>query len=87
MLLGNDKCYSAPRLGKLQELMYVEGPVLGVLGMTLRSRMPLALSTRWVAGTRPELRSAMPMGILYCLEASLYSATWGQFARLKISEN
>lgn len=76
MLLCNDKYYSAPRLGTLQELTYIEESVPGIPGMTLLSRMPLALSTRWGAGARSELGSAVLVGILCCLEASLYSATW-----------
>jgi len=66
MLMCNDKYYSAPRLGKLQELMYIEGPVPGMPGMALLSRMPLALSTRWAAGMRSELGSAILVGILCC---------------------
>lgn len=63
MFLCNDKYYSAPRLGKLLELMFIEESVPGIPGMTC-SQMPLALSTRWGAGMRSELGSAMPVGIL-----------------------
>lgn len=54
MLLYNDKYYSAPRLGKLQELMHIEGSLPGIIirDITLLFRMLLALSTQWGAGTR-----------------------------------
>lgn len=48
MLLYNDKYYSAPRLGKLQELMHIEGSLPGIIirDITLLFRMLLALSTQ-----------------------------------------
>lgn len=41
MLLFNDKYNSAPRLEKLQELLWIEGSVLGILGLTLLLRVLL----------------------------------------------
>lgn len=63
MFLCNDKYYSAPRLGKLLELMFIKESVSGIPGM-IHSQMPLALSARWGAGTRSRLGSVILVGIL-----------------------